>query len=74
MNKIIQTDNYILRAVVSKVDATPAELSDQFHLAFTTQLAGTRNPLEQRTAFATTLTREQLSKLRDILTLQLGYI
>lgn len=72
MNKIIQTGDYTLRAVVSPVVSN--SLPDTFHLAFTTQLAGTRNPLEQRTAFSTTLDREQLSKLRDILTLHLDTV
>lgn len=69
MNKIIQTDNYTLRAVVTPVVSD--SLPDTFHLAFTTQLAGTRNPLEQRTAFSATLDRDQLTKLRDIIDLHL---
>lgn len=69
MNKIIQTDNYTLRAVVTPVVSD--SLTDTFHLAFTTQLAYTRNPLEQRTAFSATLDRDQLSKLRDIIDLHL---
>ena len=69
MNKIIQTDNYTLRAVITPVVSD--SLPDTFHLAFTTQLTGARHPLEQRTAFSTTLDRDQLTKLRDIIDLHL---
>ena len=71
MNKIIQTGDYTLRAVVTRVTSQAEDLQDSFHLAFTTQLANARFPLEQRTAFSTTFDRDQLTKLRDILTLHL---
>jgi hypothetical protein len=67
MNKFITTDNFTQRAEISKVET----LADSFHLKFTTQLLGTRFPYERHTPFATTLSREQLTKLRDIISLHL---
>ena len=67
MNKIITSGDWVLRADIHKVAALP----DSLHLAFNTQLLNTRFPQQRRTVYSVTLTRDEITKLRDIIDIHL---
>jgi hypothetical protein len=69
MNKIQQTDNYTLRARIKHLDC----LEDHFLLQFTSQLAGSRFPDEERTLTDFTLSRAEMVKLSSVINLGLAY-
>jgi hypothetical protein len=67
MNKIVDNGQFIYRAEISR----PPHPLDSFHLLITSQLLGTRFPTERRHVFDVTLTRGELTRLRDVIDVHL---
>jgi len=68
MNKIIRTDDWILRAEISRIETPP----DYFQLNLTSQLLTAKNPAERVKMFGATFSRDQLTSFRDVIDLHLA--
>jgi len=70
MNKFFQNESLIYRAVITR----PPYPLDAFHLLLTSQWLGAKSPDDQQKQFDITLSRDQLTKLSDIIRLHLRRI
>lgn len=68
MNKIISTENYVVRAEVNSI-ATPA---DFFWFMLTSQLLTAKDPEGRQELVRLIMSREQLEKLRSVIDLSLA--
>ena len=70
MNKIIDNGNFVLRAKVSKIKTIDPDLA-YYWLSFSSQLLTAKHAREEHTKFTALLSRDQLTKLRDIIDIHL---
>ena len=67
MNKFFQSPSMIYRAEITR----PPYPRDSFYLLVTSQFLGGKNPTERRRRFDATLSRAELTKLRDVINISL---
>jgi len=70
MNKFFQNESLIYRAVITR----PPYPLDAFHFLITSQWLGAKSPDDQQKQLDITLSRDQLTKLSDIIRLHLRRI
>lgn len=68
MNKFFHSDAMIYRAEINR----PPYPVDSFHLAITSQFTFGNHPEERHKQFDITLSRDELTKLRDVIDVHLA--